>query len=435
METRKAALAALLLMVVACATPARAAGKGVYEPMPLRDSEVKLIENSGATEDLFQRRGYRYSEAGLEELVARIGARLAPKPTDPYIRWRFHVLRDPQPNAFALPDGQVYVNTGLLAILENEAQLAAILAHEVQHAAGHHGLRTYRSVKRKMITSMVLGPLTLGVGDIFLALSVMGYSRDLEEEADALGARRMLEAGYDPRQMARTFELLDRDPEGELIRVKSKWSTHPDLTARVETTRGLAQEMLKQRRGADLKMNGPGFRALARRASLDTVQDLVAGDYPRTAVVLARALLRERQADAERHLALGDALRGLGAREMITDGDPLNRRQKRQALWARATLTRDEREGKRLETPEGRQALKRNLEQARQAYQEALRLQPGLAEARRGLGYALKGLGRPIDAGKEFVAYLKARPRAEDRAVVLAELQEINQQVKKGVKK
>jgi predicted Zn-dependent protease len=399
--------------------------------MPLKDSEQKLLENAGATEDLFARRGYRYSDAGLEALVSRIGARLAPKPTDPYLRWRFHILRDPQPNAFALPDGQVYVNTGLLAILENEAQLAAILAHEVQHGAGHHGLRAYRSVKRKMITSMVLGPLTLGMGDIFLMLSVMGYSRDLEDEADRLGVGRMLEAGYDPRQMARTFVLLDRDPEGELIRVKSKWSTHPELTARVETTRALAQTLLKQRRVADLKVNGPGFRALARRAGLDTVQDLVAGDYPRTAVALARALLREKPTDAERHLALGDALRGLGARALISDPDSLTRREKRENVWARSTLTRDEREERRLETPEGRQALKRNLEQARQAYLEAQRLEPGLAEVSRGLGYALKGLGQPIEAGKHFVAYLKARPSADDRAVVLAELQEINAQVKK----
>jgi tetratricopeptide (TPR) repeat protein len=161
----------------------------------------------------------------------------------------------------------------------------------------------------------------------------------------------------------------------------------------------------------------------------------VAGDYPRTAVVLARALVRERPADAAGHLALADALRGLGAREMIADGDSLTRREKRENVWARAALTREEREERRLETPEGRQALKRNLEQARQSYLEALRLDPGLAEARRGLGYALKGLGRPIDAGKEFVAYLKARPQAEDRPVVLAELQEINEQVKKGVKK
>lgn len=420
-----------VLLAAAVSPGALADGRGVYDPLPLKDNEERLLQNAGAYEDLFLRRGYRYEAPGLEALLGRVGAALAPRPTDPYIRYRFHILRDPEPNAFALPDGQVYVNTGMLAGLENEAQLAALLAHEVQHTAGHHGVLSYRSARRKIITSMVLGPLTLGVGDVFLALSVVGYSRDLEDEADRFGIRRMHEAGYDPRQMARLFEMFGGDPEGEVVETRSKWSDHPALHARVETAKALAPELLRKR-SRDLRVNAQAYRRLARQVGLDTVQDLIASDYPRAALEMARWLLGEDASDAGRHLALADAYLALGAREARV-GD-LTNREKRSNLWARWRDTREEREEKRRATEEGQRALRTNMESARRSYLRALELDSSLPEAHRGLGFALEGLGRPREAGKEFVAYLRARPGAADRELILDRMREINRTIKNGGK-
>ena len=420
--------------LVLSTAPALADGEGFYGPLELKSSELRLMKNASAYEDQFVRRGYRYDSPELEAALSRLGAQLAPKPTDPYMRYRFHILRDVAVNAFALPDGQLYVNTGLLAQLENEAQLAAVLAHEVQHTAGHHGIQSYRSTRRKLIAGAVLGPITLGIGDVFLAMSVFGYSRDLEEEADRLGAKRMLKAGYDPRQMRGVFEILMQDPEGENPVFKSKWSTHPQLEARIAYTQEMIPGLTQGVDLASLKVGARGYRALVRRASLETAQDLVAADRPRSAVALAKRLVREDDSDPAAHLALGDARFALGARAMLEGEADLTNREKWKNAVTRERYTRSEREQRLLETPEGRAVLKKNLESARQSYLRALALDSGAAEAHRGLGYVFERQDRPVDAGKEFVIYLRTRPQAPDRAVVMNELKGINTAIKNGGK-
>ena len=431
--TPLARLAAGILLAAALApAPARGEGEGRYGPLEPKDNEQVLLDNAAAYEERFDRRGYLYDSPGVGALVTAVGDRLAPRPLDRYVRYRFRVLRDPEPGAFALPDGQAYISTGLLAILENEAQVAAVLAHEAQHVAGHHGILSYRSARRKSIASFALGPLTLGAADYFLMRSVMGYSRDLEEEADARGARALVKAGYDPRQMPRLFEILLADPEGERPAPRSpKWSTHPELRARIESTRRQVPGLLAGVDAAGLRVGADGYRRAVRGATLDTIDDLIDADLPRTAVSLARRVVREDGGSARAHLALGDALLALGARGVIEGESAPTDREKRASLRARAWYTRSEREQRRLTTPEGRAALAANLGAARTAYQRALAIEPATAEAHRGLGYVLDNLGDPAGAGRHFVTYLKARPEAGDRQWILNELKAINASLKK----
>lgn len=434
-RTQLQRLAVVCALLCAGPVAAVAEGEGFFGPLELKNSEQPLMKTVHDTEDLFIRRGYRYDAPDLETLLNRLASRLAPKPTDDYIRYRVHLLRDVTPNAFALPDGQVYVNTGLLAVLENEAQIAAVLAHEVTHTAGHHGILSYRSVRRKAITSMALGPLTLGVGDYFLARSVFGYSRELEDEADRLGARRLVQAGYDPRQVIRMLELLDDDPEGERPAAKStKWSTHPELQARSAATRAMLPALTAGVRPGSLTTGAPGWRRVTRKVSIDTANDLIEADYPRAALALARRLVSEDGGDAAAHLALADARRALGARTTIDGESALTDKEKRRNLTRRVYLTRDERQERLLETDEGRQTLRRNLDAARQSYLRALELDSGLAEAHRGLGFALEGLDRPRDAGQEFVTYLRARPQAPDKPIIVDHLKQITDRLKRGGK-
>lgn len=435
-EARKrdrSAPVAVAWLLAGAAVAALAEGEGVYRRLEIKESEQVLLKNAGAYEERFRDRGYLYDDVELGTLVDRIGRSLAPAPTDEYLRYRFRVLRDADPGAFTLPDGQIYVNTGLLAVLDNESQLAAVLAHEIQHAAGHHGILSYRSARRKMITSMALGPLTLGVGDYFLMRSIMGYSRDLEEEADRRGAKRLVAAGYDPAQMAGLFEILLRDPEGERPdRRRSKWSSHPELEARIAYTREMLPGLLVGRDPAGLKVNGPGYRRQVLRASLDTAGDLVDADYPRSALAMARRLVGEHPRSAASRRALADAFLALGSRPSLEGEAAPGNKEKVRALRARAWYTRSEREQRRLETPEGAAILKANLERAREAYLEALGIDPDCSEAHRGLGYVYTNLGRPKDGGREFVTYLKARPDAPDRQAILNELQGINDAIRQG---
>jgi hypothetical protein len=428
---RAAAAAGLFAVVVATGPAARAEGQGDYGPVELREREAGLMKTANEYEELFLRRGFRYTEPELEEAVSRIGASLAPAPTDAYIRYRFHILRDPEVNAFALPDGQVYVNTGLLALLDNEAQLAAVLAHEVHHTAGHHAILAYRSVRRKIVTGMVLGPFTLGLSDIFLELSVLGYSRDLESEADLRGERRMVEAGYDPREMARVFEILQEDPEEERPKTSTAWSDHPALEERVTVANELTPGLLTGRDPAALRVEAAGYRRLVRRVALATVGDLAASDYPLSAVALAKRLVKEDASDPMRQLLLGDALRDLGARPETVPAAATNRAKKKN-VKARARMTREEREQERLAAPGGKEHLAANLAAAAAAYRRALALDADFPEAHRGLGLALLDRGEALEAGRELVLYLKARPQADDRPLILDRLKTINETIRKG---
>jgi predicted Zn-dependent protease len=416
--------------------PARATGEGHYTPLEVDDNELQLLSNAAATEVQLERHGYVYDDRALQAAVRRVGGLVAPKPTDSYLSYRFEVVRDVEPNAFTLPDGQVYVNTGLLALLENEAMLAGLLGHEVNHAAGHHGILSYRSARRKMATSMVLGPLTLGVGDYFFVRSIYGYSRDLEDEADLRGARAMVKAGYDPRQMAALFEMLGTDREGERPEMKpSKWSTHSELNARAAAIRAAIPGLTVGMKLDSLRVGtDSGFRRIVRRAGLDTATDLVSADFPRSAIALATRLADEAPGDAQPRLILGDARRALGARPTI-EGEQavVTNKEKRAAQRRRAYLTRDESQRMLGETPEGQMAIRANNEAAVKEYARALSLDPGLAEAHRGRGYALEALGRPKEAGQEFVLYLRARPDADDKPLIVDRLKRITTTLKETV--
>ena len=424
----------LPIVLVACALlsplPARAVAEGEYGPVDILKNEESLMKTVGEYEELFQRRGYRYASPEVQELVTRIGGRLAPPPTDPYIKYRFHVLRDPDVNAFALPDGQIYVNTGLLAAVQNEAQLAAVLAHEVHHTAGHHGILEYRSIRRKLVGGMILGPFTLGLSDIFLALSVYGHSRLFEEEADRKGLPKMLEAGYDPREMAAVFEIMQQDPEEERPKRSTAWSTHPQLHVRAAYCREQAAILLKDADTAALRLEAAGYRRLVRRLSLETVQDLIAADYPRTAVALAARLVAEDGADADRHVALGDATRALGARGAPGDEAAATNAEKKANLKERQKLTRHERDEARLNAPEGMANLRSNLEASRKFYQRALEIEPASPTAHRGMGYVLMGLDDPEGAGREFLVYLRAQADAVDRPIILGHLKKLTETLK-----
>jgi predicted Zn-dependent protease len=419
------AASAVLMILIGAADHLRAQEKGEYGPVPVRDSEKPLMKTVTETEELFVRRNARAPESTVASLVASIGAVLAPKPADDYVHYRFYVLRDPTANAFALPDGQVYVQAGLIALLENEAQLASVLAHEVNHTAGHHGILSYRSVRSKSVAGMVFGPLTLGLSDVFLGLSISGYSRELEEEADARGQALMLEAGWDPREMPRTFELLQGDPDVETPHHATAWSSHPQLPARAEAARARAATLLPEGPASDLKVNAAGYRDRVRPLSCAVVLGLIEDDYPRSACVLARRLVAEAPWSPATRYVLAEALRGLGPLPEVAAPDEATESEKKHNVKERARLTRAEREAALLATPAGVELKKTNLAASRSEYLKTLELDSTIAEASRGLGLAEEGLGNYEAAGRALVAYLRARPEATDRPVILRQLDRI----------
>jgi len=274
----------LLTAAAALCAAAVAHGDGVYEPVPLRDQERRLIEESRELHGYFERQSLLFNEPRVVDLVASVGRSLAPAPTDDYIEYRFFVLRDPSPNAFALPNGDLYLHTGMLARLTDTAQLAAILAHEVNHVAGHHGIVNFRSTNRKIVASMVLTGVFGGLGSVIstgLAASMYGFSRELEQEADDHAVALLLASPYEPQALPEIYGILARDYDGITPRMPTIWSTHPQLEVRAQRTREQVAGAPSGRRDTE------DFDAVVFPLRTMTIRDYIQDDYPRTAMALA----------------------------------------------------------------------------------------------------------------------------------------------------
>lgn len=421
-----------LLLLALLLPPAFGKGEGIYEAVPLRKREVPMIETSNEYADRFLDRGYRYRDPEMEEILVGIGEQLHPEPTDSYVQYRFYLFRDPQANAFALPDGQVYINTGMLARLENEAQLAGLIGHEINHVAGHHGIVTFRSIRKKILTGMVLGPFTLGLSDIFLILAALGYSRDLEEEADRRALPRVLDIGYDVREVPELFEIINQDWEGVQPETATKWSTHPELQDRANYLREMIGRLPGPIDFESLRVEEESFQRRTRPIALMTVQDLIRKNFPRSAVVLARILVKRNEADPLGYLALGDALVALGPDRAYSPEESLTKKEKKLNVKERFRRTREERQADLLDTAEGRAHQERNLVAARKNFLIALDRNHSLAPAHRGLGEVSLILGEDRQAARSFMTFLRMEPGALDKQIILKKLQLITRRLRAG---
>lgn len=153
------------------------------------------------------------------ELVNRVAARVQPVVSVPNAKWEFVVFEDPTPNAFALPGGKVGVHTGLFQVVENEAQVAAVIGHELAHVTlRHSGKRLSRNMVRSTLGGLaglllqrktgMDGRVAQQVTQGAVTLSVLQFSRSQELEADRNGTIYMARAGYDPREAINLWKRM-----------------------------------------------------------------------------------------------------------------------------------------------------------------------------------------------------------------------------------
>lgn len=257
------------VLVPACATrnvPPIGAGGQPFRP---EADERALWARAEKEEEALTKRAKPYEDPLLEEYLAKIGDKLLPENVrqagGPGLR--FGVMRDPTLNAFAMPNGRIYVHTGLLSRLENEAQLATILGHEMTHVDHRHALRFTRDAQNKQILYTLVGVaasigvavaagsraksgdpigaavlsqtanVVLGLGLQLAALaSINGYGRDLEREADGEGMARLVRAGYDPKEAPKVFRLLRDESKDRGALESFFFGSHPQLKERIDTT-------------------------------------------------------------------------------------------------------------------------------------------------------------------------------------------------------
>lgn len=197
-------------------------------------------------------RGRRLEHPEWDRYVSAVSKALLPYVRRQGIRYEFHVIDSRHVNAFALPGGQIFVLTGMLEFLESEAELAAILGHEIAHVDLRHSIERFQyELALKKVGMREIGQLA----EVTRRVVTVGYTKYQEVEADAQGVRLSIQAGYDPETGAVVFSRLTqrfggptppgpRTPLGELTRAMeealgSYFRSHPASEDRARRLKSL----------------------------------------------------------------------------------------------------------------------------------------------------------------------------------------------------
>lgn len=213
----------------------RGAGRGFN--LYSREDERQMGEDAALA---IEENAKLLQDAALTDYLAKLGRKLAEQSEAREMEFRFKVIESDEVNATALPNGTVYVNTGLVIAAESEAELAAVLAHEIAHVAARHASRA--ATRRGLWGAASLGMAIFG-GGIGVAAQpalgitsggfVMKFNRDAEREADVLGMKYVYAAGYDPEAFLRflvRMKVASKKKPGAIERMNA---THPEIDERV----------------------------------------------------------------------------------------------------------------------------------------------------------------------------------------------------------
>jgi predicted Zn-dependent protease len=222
-----------------------------------------------ADPEILKQMGY-YDGADLQNYVAQVGQRVVAA-SDARFTFQFKIVNQTSINAMALPGGFIYVTRGMLAQLNDEAQLAGILGHEITHVNSRHGAKLLTKALGAQLATLVgvgaaaaagSGQAVTGVAMISNHLTtymLLGYGRDYEEEADEVGLGHAHRAGYDPRRMVVFLRDLRRM---ELIRGQRLYhaldSTHPDTATRI--AKAYAMSDLLVSKGGALEVKADAYK-------------------------------------------------------------------------------------------------------------------------------------------------------------------------------
>ncbi len=219
----------------------------------------------------------------LQQYCARIGNDLAKASHRPNLPWQFAVVDSPIVNAFAVPGGFVYLTRGIVEHMNNEAEMAAVLGHEIGHITARHSVT---QISQGQLISLGLGLGSMlssrfrqvgGLAEMGLQVLMLKYSRDHERESDQLGLEYMSRCGYDPEQMSRFFQVFAGMEEESSQSIPNWLSSHPSPPDRIRKTSEEAVRLKSASGRRDFKVNANEF--------LPQLDNLVYGENPREGFV------------------------------------------------------------------------------------------------------------------------------------------------------
>ncbi|MDY6988446.1 MAG: M48 family metalloprotease [Thermodesulfobacteriota bacterium] len=355
----------------------------VSQDFSFEEDERRLWLRSEEEQEVLDNSGLICPDEGLRVYLNTIAEKLQPEGISEHIEFNIKVIKNPYLNAFAFPNGIIYVHTGMLARMDNEAQLATLLAHEMTHCTHRHAVKGLRDIKNKTAflagVQVTLGGIGGGIGDLTTLLgavgtmaAVTGHSRDLEREADAEGLRRMIGAGYDPSEASKLFVHLKKELEEEETKEPFFFGSHPRLEERIEN-----YEIL-------LKTECPGGKRGIKNTErfLEEVKPLIL-DNAELDLKMGRFTIARK--GAEKFLALEPE----NARAFCLLGEIFRQR-----------------------ADEG------DSDKAKEHYERAISVDPNYPDAHRGLGLIYYKEGGCQNATGHLDAYLRLSPQAMDRVYI-----------------
>lgn len=276
----------VLLQLTACATnPVTGAQDIVF-----MSEQQEIAMGRKTHQQVLQEYGV-YENPALQAYVQDVGETLARKSHRNNLIFRFTVLDSKEVNAFALPGGYIYITRGLMAYLNSEAELAAVLGHEIGHVTARHSVRQYSATQLANIGAVLGSVFIPGMGtsagnqltQIFGAALLRGYGREHELEADRLGAEYLARSGYTPKAMLDVIKVLKNQEVFETQRAKQEgreariyhgvFSTHPDNDTRLHEVVDLANALQSN--------TTPKIR---KKPYLSMVDKLIFGDSPKEGI-------------------------------------------------------------------------------------------------------------------------------------------------------
>lgn len=219
-------LASFAVLALAACQTADIAARDAGATPEISTDEAGLWMQSQRAEDEIKRAGILIRDPELNEYVKGVACKVAAEYCGEV---RIYLLESSSFNAFMMPNGALAVFSGLMLRAENEAQLATVLGHEVGHYEENHSLEQHRTLKRTAALMLAGDLATGGLGTLAGILSLQSYSREHERQADNIGFRRLVAAGYDGREAAKIWSNLIAESQASDFKRKQRRVTRSSL--------------------------------------------------------------------------------------------------------------------------------------------------------------------------------------------------------------
>jgi predicted Zn-dependent protease len=253
-----------MLLLVACTTT----GPGGQKSLIVIPTQQEVSIGEGMAKQVEQSEKV-LPDSGWQAYIDGVGKKLVSVCDRTDIEYHFKVIQSDQINAFATPGGYVYFYSALLRGMDNEAEMAAVMAHEISHVVARHGIKRLQAslgvaMAYQLVFGKDAGPAMNAAINTGMGLLFAGYSRENEREADLDGIYYMVKAGYDPSAAVSMFEKLAQMGAGGSTNVFEKLSSdHPETSERITNAKQEISAMGKL--PSNLVLNSSKYKEMAKR--------------------------------------------------------------------------------------------------------------------------------------------------------------------------